>query len=259
MRGGRLPRSLASKRGLSHLEMVMSFVIFIAVAGFALYFFSPLKYDKLVDTSFEYAFREIVKNTSVSAEIFSVKIENATILAAVQRGEMTLTDPIAVNISGLSKNLNVTARDNLGRVLIARREVDSEFVHLTPPGNDGWKDINLANLIFTDEPEKGRGGLGVHDESFYRMASSNFEELISENLVLMLNYSYHKDYASVKEQFNLPSRINFGFDVEFNDGSVVDANRVPQSGTETFAETRRVKILLKNGEIVFADLSVKVW
>src|SRR3972149_179481 len=66
-----------NKRSASHVEMVFSFILFVAAIGFALYFFRPTDSSRLVETSFDYLFREIEKNVSTEVFIFSAKINHS--------------------------------------------------------------------------------------------------------------------------------------------------------------------------------------
>ena len=60
-----------TKRGLTHIEVLLSFLIFMGFVVFALYFFSPFQTSRLVDSSLDYAFREIIKNTTIEIETYS--------------------------------------------------------------------------------------------------------------------------------------------------------------------------------------------
>ena len=63
------------KRGLSHIEVLFSFLIFVGFVMLALYFFSPFRSGRLVDTSLDYAMREVKKNVFVEVESFSYKLD----------------------------------------------------------------------------------------------------------------------------------------------------------------------------------------
>ena len=68
---------MKNKRGLGHIEAILAFVLFIGFLIFAFYFFSPFSGgNRLLDSSIDYAFREININTSIDMESYSVVINN---------------------------------------------------------------------------------------------------------------------------------------------------------------------------------------
>jgi hypothetical protein len=63
----------------------------------------------------------------------------------------------------------------------------------------------------------------------------------------------------LKEDFNLPSRIDFAFSLNFDDGTELTADRNIPSGIEVLAENERVEVLRLDGSSEFAEFSLKVW
>jgi len=68
---------MQAKRGISHIEMILSFVIFVSAVGLALYFFSPTDSSRLVESTLGYSLREIGQNTSVTLEGVSIGINHS--------------------------------------------------------------------------------------------------------------------------------------------------------------------------------------
>ena len=65
------------KRGISHIEVVLSFLIFAVAVGFALFFFSPANSTRLIETTLDYTFREISDRTGTTLEIYSVIVNGS--------------------------------------------------------------------------------------------------------------------------------------------------------------------------------------
>ena len=66
------------------------------------------------------------------------------------------------------------------------------------------------------------------------------------------------DYFALKEQFNLPGRVNFGFSFEFDNKTISSEREIP-SGLDVFSKVDRVEVLRENGEVEYADFTIKVW
>ncbi|MBU0760645.1 MAG: hypothetical protein KJ600_04640 [Nanoarchaeota archaeon] len=237
---------LFGKKGVSHVEIILAFVIFIAAVGFALYFFNPGDSDRLVGTSLTYAFREIKQNASVGVETFSVVIDD---VAVVTGG----SDTIAMNFPGVEGKTRVETYD--GEVLNSSHVADIVNVN-----TDNWNGIDFLFVKFGEEFVETAGLSGTENATYYEIGSSNLKEVISEKRILNLKDAYDADYYSLRgeDNFNLPDRVNFGFSLVFDDGSIEAEREIPAS-LEVFSDTERVEVLRDGGEIVFADLMVKLW
>jgi len=234
---------------MKHIEIILSFLIFVTAVGFALYFFSPGEGTRLIDSSLTYSFREISQNTSVIVESFSVVLDYGVV------PQETGTIGIRVGSENSERKSRVE-RDDVE--LSSQRSGENVFVQLEDAAaRPGGKEILLVELS-EDFDEESVGGAEV-DESFYDISSSGEEKIISERRIQMLRQSYSADYQGLKEDFNLPNRVNFGFELVLPDGQRIEADREESGGFEIFAETKRVEILLENGDRAFGDLRVRLW
>jgi hypothetical protein len=234
------------KRGSSHIEMIFSFVIFVAAIGFALYFFSPTNSSRLVETSFDYLFREIEKNASSEVFIFSVRINNDTIPAGV-------TD-ICFNVSGSGLNYGAVVFDENGNDLSGKKFKDT----VSANSSSGWGMINFASIILADEFYEDVVGCAPN-ENYYDISSSLKKDILSEKKIGNLSQIYYSNYTKLKKQFNIPGRVNFGFSLVFFDGSNITAEKeIPQS-LEVFVNQKRIEVLKTDGKTEFGVLTVKVW
>jgi hypothetical protein len=235
------------KRGISHVEIILSFVLFVVAVGFALYIFSPGGGSRIAESSLDYSFIEIMRNTSTPVETFSVIINKSEIRESL----------IALNFSGVSGNTSVETYG--GENLDSSRFGDLVIVEGLP--STGWSTIDMIYISFGKEfDEDGLAHTSVN-ESYYSIGSSVSQKIISEKNFLSLNSTYYSNYSQLKgrNQFNLPQRVDFGFSLIFEGNDSIIAEKKIPAGLESFSETRRVEVLRTNGDIVFADLIVKVW
>jgi hypothetical protein len=237
------------KRGISHTEVILSFIIFAAAVGFALWFFNPSDPTRRIDSSLEYGFREIIKNTSVQMDRFSVKINNNTLRNAGFSGA------IAVNVSGVAANKNVFAWSINGLPLKSKRNAATNLVEIN--SSAGWQNVDFISLEFSEEFQDGSFLGGIFNESYYEISSHESKEVISEKRFLELRKNYFDDYSALRDDFNI--HVNFGFVLDFSNSSIVAERQVPE-GLEVFSDKRRVEVLRnESGRIEFGDLIVKVW
>src|SRR3989344_191697 len=237
------------KRGASHVEIILAFVLFIAVVGFALYFFYPGNSDRVVDSTMDYTFREIKKNASVEIESYDVKIIGTSI-----------PDPLAIQIAKINNEKKARVKDVSGTVLSSKIEdgTDNDFVYI---GSTALTDGDIIFIDISDDftAYSPSPGTAVHDGDKYTIISYDSEEMISEKRIALLKSKYDSDYLNLKREFNLPDRANFGFVLDFGTRPDITAERNIASGLEVFTARERVKVLNSDGEAEFAELTISIW
>lgn len=240
------------KRGISHVEVVISFVIFAAAVGFGLYFFNPADPQRLIESTLTYAEREVMQNVSVQLETYSVIINNTD-------NQIMLANPegiIAVNLSNGQSSLQIRVVNLSGHELPSRRVGDSVYF------NNSWKEGNDFVYIYASEFSSESDEFSSYpevDEKFYYLVTPSYQSVISEERIRKLLITYVTNYTLLKKEFNLPNRVDFGFALFFNETDRYIGERGSPQKAEHFSETQRVKVVRSNGEIAFADLVIKVW
>ncbi|MFH1425727.1 MAG: hypothetical protein ABIG28_03325 [archaeon] len=247
------------KRGISHVEMVLSFVIFAAAVGFALYFFNPLDSGRLVESSLIYGFREISENVTIDLETFSVIVENAKIEEDYNPNINPLPPVLVIDFGADLSELGLKTRVKTG----GGEDLDS-LVSMSAArislGNN-WKEVNLINIWISEEFEDDSPNEGkAYREDYYEVASREIEEVISEARFLNLRDFYYSNYLKMKKDFNIPNRVNIGFSLALSDGAFIVAEQEIPRGLNVFSETKRVKVLrAESKESEFGDLTISVW
>jgi len=245
------------KSGISHVEIILSFIIFVTAIGFALFFFSPSNSERLVESSLNYGFREITNNVSVEVSTYSVVVDNS--------GDQITGSDLAIFIDGANENSNMVSRvesldgDILPSVVgFGAAPLSRDTVYVS---KSGWTSGDFIYVRLSEDFEDTgfTGNLPGVNEDFYEIASANTEELVSEKRIEELSVLYSFDYIALKEHFNLPGRVNFGFSLTFAEDDLIESEREIPVGLEVFSEIERKEVLRKNGEIQFGDLAIWVW
>jgi len=234
------------KRGISHIEFIISFIIFITFVAFAIFLFNPLKDSNITNSALPFTVNEIIKNTSVDLTIYSIKI-NKNAIPLNQK-------IIAIDLQNILTEEQVRVESYTGQVLRSKKEgniiyfdfSNEEFV-LVKSG----KDFLPYSPIFTEKP--------AINENYYAVASSSREKIVSEKRLIELNDSYYKNYEELKNNLKIPGQTNFGFSVRFTEqNNIIAQNQIPQ-GIDIFSYSKRTEILRVNGESKFTEFEVKIW
>lgn len=231
---------LMGKRGISHLEAIISFVFFIGFLIFAFVFFNPFQSNRTLDSSLEYANIEIRDFIQRDVAIYSIVITSTA-------------DPAVIYIQDVPANSVASVEDSGGTIIPSF--TDANGVHFNRNGGNFFR-IKYSE-VFTNGNEIS--GTLLNEGTDYKISSSSKRKIISEIKLLELNSSYEINYDALKAQFNLPNRVDFGFSAVLSDGIEIKSSREVPDNLEVFGKSDRIEIIRAGGEIEFADFVVNVW
>jgi len=230
-----------NRRGVGNIEFILAFILFASFVAAALYFFNPVKNTSSLTSSADYTINEIIRNTTVNVESYSVKI---TAPASV--------DIMAVTIDGVNQNQNARVEDYNGNRLDSRRE-----------GNNVIFDRNGKDFVFIRFSEDFERGNFIETASpnsaYYQIASLTTSQLISEKRLKNIKNYYEQDYNSLKTQRDIPIGVDFSFSLEFPDGTSLSTSKTAPIGVEIFSETKIREVLKEDGSSEFGYLTAKIW
>ncbi len=233
-------------RGVSHVEVILAFVLFIGFLGFALFFFSPFNNDRVLDSTLYYADDAIAANLTSVIPVYAVVIDPSI---SDQIITISLSNPANENIRvENNEGARVDGQHNLNRVTINTG---------SNTGTQRYYTIFINNE-FNEAAFMPPGAVQVPNNR-YTISSYDERAMVSERNVLSLRTTYDNDYTTLKDQFNLPGRVDFGFELVFDDGTRITAERQLPQGVDVVVQRSRVEVLRTNGAMEFADLLVKVW
>lgn len=255
------------ERGISHIEVLLSFLIFVGFVIFALYFFSPTQTSRLINSSLSYATRSISEDVSVELFTYPVKI------APRPSGE---EDVIEVEIKeDIPENMeirveNYNGEDNIPADRFDVNENDNKEKVRFKLDDKLYKDTGSTNgfafLKFSEDfvpyPEgeelkRLSGKINLIKLNSYEVGAAEKKEVVSEKRASELEGSYNNDYNKLKERFNLPKTVNFEFAL-FGDKIKIEAKKDSPASGEVAVNTKRAEVLRNDGTVVFADLIVRI-
>ncbi len=229
------------KRGLGHVEAILSFVIFIGFLVFAFVFFSPFESGRTLTSSLDYTWREVSGFSEVNLEIYSIYITSTNSV-------------VAIAIPGAPNNMNAAVEDKNGGVIASYTDLSGN-VHFAKPAN------NFVRIKFGPDFMRGNQITGIPLTAIdYTVSSSETREIFSEKRILELKNRYENDYSALRTEFNLPNRVHFGFASVLSGGTEISASREVPENAEVLSKNDRVAVVrIPSGVIEYAEARVFVW
>jgi len=235
------------KKGMSHIEVILAFVLFISSIIAILYFFNFPKDNSNISTNLEDTYSKIRDNLSTDLFIYGVKIND------------NLAKNLSLNLSTNIKGYRVYAKDYLGNQINASITDNNTGVICLNTNND------LSNFVYiylnkdiTEDPVTG--GCTNYEEDKYNISSMQKESLMSVNSALDLKNEYEQNYTALKSYFNLSKETNFGFELDINEtDKIIAENNVPR-GIEIYAKDYKLNLIndsIRN--VLIANLKIKIW
>lgn len=257
------------KRGIAHIEVIVSFILFIGFLFFGLYFFNPINTTRVLDSTLYYASDGIAKNVSTNAYVYSMTIERQGPLGdvvylpigALGKSPQTFRGIRVENAAGQPLPVYYdSGRIYFKRASSGAQSGGSESLPSDLVGETRFVKIVLGDFATTQHPEitEAIQDGELHPED-YSISSSDDRTPYGEDAAHLLETLYHDDYPGLKEELNLPSRVDFSF--TFSDAAVtiVNATRPIPDGIEVYTKNERVEFVTSDGEVTFVDFIVRVW
>ena len=154
---------MVNKRGLSHVEFVISLIIFTAFLLFSFIFFNPLNSGRTLKSSMDYAWIEVTNLAMMQIETYSVFIDS------------DILDPfVAIKIT-VPSGYYASVEDIDGNNILSYVD-DNKYVHFERP-DDNFVKIKYSEAFTNGLPIVGRSLV----EENYEISSSKIEELYFES------------------------------------------------------------------------------
>ena len=240
---------IKAKKGISHVEMILSFVIFVGFLIFLIAIFKPFSIEqKGVYT--ENIERSILDYASVNITFLAIKVSNVPIDKTCFEFEYKFSSPpypqkniIVKNSSEIyfktekqGNNINIQGGNNFYYILSSETFTENSFI----PG--ACHDAIVA--------------LGLSRE--YKMLSYQKIEDIKNR--------YSNDYNALAQELGIPASKSFSFSIRDNQNNFILRTEEPKGKFTVTARDIPVQIIHENsnygsvaGNITYAKLNIKVW
>lgn len=253
---------IKNRKAQSHIEVIISFVIFITFLIFIFTLFNPLK--KQVNSEFaDSVFVKIKENTSTVLSSFSINLKTTTMNDPVKgftSWTCIMIPPIDGFDCGSSKKLIVKRADDI---------IVPGFVD-TSDGNkikfEHEKDLTKTFYTFYCG-ENLTENHGTFDKSKCMELTKNINytlgivvsrDLFSEDNLNKFKEIYDNDYSDIKNEF-VPSGNDFGILVFDESGIFLNVTKKIPRGINIDSQITPIDLVNKNAEIKKATVNVLVW
>ncbi len=226
------------KKGAAHIELILSFVIFIGFLIFLLAIFKPFSSQEGSSIYLDVLERGITENTSVKVYSFTLK----------------LSEPISPCFwfeGDYIGNVKVKDKDNnFVGAFINKKKIyinsDKTFFYIfSSPAFEA----NPFNIDGCKKPEDGKYTLGLL-RSFSKLSYSKLE---------LLKQTYESDYIEIKKELKLPASENFLFILKETNGRIIlEVNKTIPKG-KVLSRNIPTEVVYANGTIKYAVLNIQTW
>lgn len=229
---------------MSNIEMVLAFLIFIGAVLFTVYFLNNQINKGGKSESLDYIYNKISEVGSEKVETYSIKLNNQNLNImgidldrdlSFDEGVSAFTlsgSKIPISLSGNIIYLDVNSADNFLIIRIS-------------------KDISSNYTLFNSLPQV--------NTSNYEIASRTQNNLMSEKKIEEIKGTYERDYNKLKTDLGIGRDLNFGMNVVFSSFDFINLGKEASKQAEIFSNKKRIEIIRKDGNSVFADVQIKVW
>jgi hypothetical protein len=252
-----MKRGSKNRRG-SHIDVILSFVIFISFVIFFYAMIQPNITAREGKTAFlNYMESEIARNLS-GRDLTAISI-----LAEPQNPHTCLQLTGFAANAGIS-SLNLVLENSTGSIFPAYKSGGDLYIDMAADPNS-----KLFNAYYSPDFEviedNSLGGCTAlildtppNSYSINREESYTYSYIWGNDIVKLIE-SYNSDYNSVKEQFDISEVNNFGFDFTYQDGTVIGTqNNIPASAV-VYSGNSPVVYVSEGGGLEAGNLIVRVW
>lgn len=236
------------KRGGSHIEIILSFVLFAGFIVFVFVFFGPSR-SNVVEGGADYAFLGVLNEIESDVYTYTVKL-NQPVLAGLENPD--LVGIVLTDSDNSLSGLKVRVEDPDGNRLNATRFLGGKIV-VDVNGGEEYLQVKFSESYTEDL-------LGEAGESLdaYEISSGVKNRVVLEEKVETLKNEYESDYNALRERIGIPVSSSFAFTLEL-EGKEISAEISRPDGVDIFSESRRVEIIRSGGVSEYADLIVRAW
>lgn len=234
-------RKQKGKKAMGHVEMIISFVIFVSIITFLLVLFRPMVvFTKTTSASLDITESQILDSVSVELIVQSVKISNE-----ISDGNcVSLDKPEAINN-------RVIVRNSAYERINAKTDVTGSLINFQKSG-DFYRIYSSAEFV-----ESSYSLTGCNPPQSYNLSVVKTYYKVSETYLNSLFGNYAADYQTLKTQLGLKN--DFNLILRDNENELLRAEIYKPSGIEVMARDVLIEILDKDGNIKSAILNIQVW
>ena len=236
------------KKGAAHIEMILSFVIFISFLIFVFAFINPVKRTEPSRALLNIAEQEIIKNSSINITTVSLKLNYTPSAPCFSINLLEL------GIDGIIGDKNVIARNSSDNITGSRKtnaDLDIET------SGDFYKIFASEDFNAASYSQPGCEAIKTENITIGQVTTA---KTMSFKKLEMFSQAYAQDYNSLKKNINFPGRNDFGFVLKDNPKNVIlNASKEKPKSAIVIAKEQPVEIVYEDSSSIVAVLNIQAW
>lgn len=227
------------KKGMSHIEVILSFVIFVGFLIFLLAIFNPFKSEGKDRSYLDVLERAIIQNTSIEVEFMSVNIETL-------QNECFSLDYALDNIIVRDENKNIIPGYSSNNKLFING-IGKKFLYI------------YSSEAFEEQTFSGECNQ-LSEGTDYTLGLYRVEKYISNDSLNEIKNKIDDAtiYMELKRYYEIPNSMEFSFSVRDTAGIYLISSRT-KDAKEIISRDIPIQIIFKDGSIKVAILNIKIW
>lgn len=246
MKAKRGLRKIKNKKGASHFEMIVAFVLFFSFLVFLLIYIKPYKTGTL-QTSVVAGLHDSFKEQSeTNLSKFFLKANNSD-----SDGSFTKT---CFKIS-LNENLFGFGYGFTDSLVRSADDGERKTAKLDTGGELGVEGIDVSYYVMVS-PDFDDSDFNCYDNTldYYELGPIDKKKIISYNELVEMKNRYENNYRGLKEEMEFPQAYDFSVVSDL----ITMEGVVPEEG-DIVADDFIEEVLFANGTIINQKFTLKVW
>jgi len=225
-----------NKKGISHIEMILSFVIFMGFLIFVLSIFQPFKTEEKGDINLDTLEREILDKIVVNVESFSINLvsKKDCFYFPYSTDKVAVKDEDGEIVEGYSSGGNIFIRSS------------KQFFYI-------YSSNEFIEKSFS-------GSCNALKETDYSLGLFKTLKMASSIKLEQLQQDYTQDYENTKKVLEIPASQEFSFSVRDTLGTNLLGveKQVPRT-EKVLARDVPIQISYPDGNFKYAVLNIRTW
>ncbi len=233
-----------NKKGASHLEIILSFIIFLGFSLFLLAIFRPTTFLKYTDTDLN------ILETSIK----SVTLTPISFITLNLNKDIEIQECFFINYELNLDNVIVKNKD--GEIVNAETDKENERIYIYSISEKFFYVYFSEKL---EEKEFIEDSCTEIDSSNYHLGLYRNYNLTSYEKLENLKQDYTNDYENLKNQLGIPTTKEFAFIVKDTRGNDIIVARKRVEQPNVLARDITIQILYNNGTLRYGILNIQTW
>jgi hypothetical protein len=247
-----MAKRLKNKKGMAHLEMIISFVIFAVFVFFIIYYLNPIKHQNINNVLFSVLKDNIKAKTEIT--LYETPIILNGELGDISGDCFVVPSPysnIKENLAVFNENKEQLGYSSAISGIAIEKSTKMNYVYYSPE----------QELVSSIVDENNCAQPRPLDSSNYTFSVMRSYRIYSLKKINETERQYEENYDGLKKELNFPSVNDFSLYIR-RLGENIDlfnmSNRKPDK-IETYAIEIPIQIMDDNGELFQAILNLQVW